>query len=148
MTNIFFQDVLAEQNRQKNTDGGADEIKQERILELRVDDQVANAVRHFLDDYGGGTSKESRRNAEYQHKTTIRHMRGAPCIKAVNPSVDFVFDFTHDYSRFSAAKIGKSNKRIKKKQLFPYFRRLKTAWETKTFPLPSLRSSSRSQNRD
>lgn len=100
MANIFLQDVLAEQNRQQDTNGGTDEIQQKRILELRVDDQVADAVGQLLDDNSGGTSEESRRDAEYQHETTVTHVRRTPCVEAVNPSIDFILEFTHDCSRF------------------------------------------------
>ena len=105
VTDVLLEDVLAEQDSQQDTDGGADEIKQVGIVELRVDDQIADTVGQLLDDDSSGTGQESRRDAEYQHETTVGHVRCAPCVEAINPSVDFVFGFTHGHSRFSAAKI-------------------------------------------
>ena len=113
MANIFLQDVLAEQNRQQDTNGRADEIQQEGILELRVDDQIADAMCQFLDDDSGGTGQETRRDAEYQHETTVGHVCRPPFVELVNPPVDFVFQ--HGFSRFAAAKIGKSIVHRKKK---------------------------------
>ena len=100
MADVLLEDVLTEQDGQQDTDGGANEIKQVGIVELRVDDQIANAVCQFLDDDSGGTSQETRWDAEYQHETTVGHVRRTPCIEAVNPSVDFVFGFTHNLTFF------------------------------------------------
>ncbi len=57
--------------------------------------QITNAVGKFLDDDSGSTSEETRRDAEYQHETAVGHVRRPPYVEAVNPSVDFVFGFTH-----------------------------------------------------
>ena len=87
MPNVFFQDVLAEQNRQQDTDGGADEIKNVGVLELRVDNQVADAMRQLFYDYSSGSRQKSRRDAEYQHETAVGHVCRSPRIEAVNPLV-------------------------------------------------------------
>ena len=93
-----------------------------RRVDNLVIHQIANAVGQLLDNDSSGTGKKTRRDADNQHETAVGHVRRPPYVEAVNPSVDSILEFTHDCSRFSAAKIGKSNKRIKKKQLFPYFR--------------------------
>ena len=113
MADLLFQDVLAKQNGKQDTDGGTDKIQQERILELRIDDQIADAMRQLLDDDSGSTRKESRRDAEYQHETTVRHVGQAPLVEAVNPSIKLVFE--GHLSCFAAAKIGKSMAQTKKK---------------------------------
>ena len=93
-----------------------------RIIELRVDDQVADTVGQLLDDHSGRPRQESRRNAEYQHETAVGHVSRAPRIEAVNPFVELVLK--HVLFIFSAAKIGKSMKRRKKNRLFAYLRTL------------------------
>ena len=92
------------------------------VVELRVDNQVADAMRQFLDDDCGGTSAKTRRDAEYQHETAVGHVSRAPRIEAVNPFVELVLK--HVLFIFSAAKIGKSMKRRKKNRLFAYLRTL------------------------
>ena len=113
MPDLFFQDVFAKQDGQQDADGGTNEIEEMRVVELRIDDQVADAMRQFLDDDCGGTRTKTRRDAEYQHETAVGHVCRPPFVELVNPSVDFVFQ--HGFSRFAAAKIGKSNARRKKK---------------------------------
>jgi hypothetical protein len=112
---FFLQDILAEQDGQQDTDGGADEIKDVGIVELCVDDKVADEMRQLLDDDGGCACEETRRDAEYQHETTVAQMRRTPRVEAVDPSFDLVFDFAHGFALFSAAKIEKSNAQRKKK---------------------------------
>ena len=92
---IFLQDVLAEQDGQQDTDGGADEVKDMGIVELRIDDQIADAMGQLLDDDSSRTSEETRWNAKQNHKTAVGHMRRPPSVEAINPSVDFIFGFTH-----------------------------------------------------
>ena len=100
VTDIFLQDVLAEQDGQQDTDGGTDEVKNMGVVELCIDDQVADTVGQLLDDDSSCTSKETRWNAEQNHETAVGHVRRPPCVEAVNPSVDFIFGFTHGCSFF------------------------------------------------
>ena len=97
MSDILLQDELTEKNGQQDTDGRANEIQQMRVGKRRVDDmviyQVADAMRQLLDDDGGSTSEEARRDAEYQHETTVTHVRRPPCVEAVNPSVEPFLEF-------------------------------------------------------
>ena len=83
----------------------------------RVDDmvihQVADTMGKLLDNDGGRTGEETSRYAEYQHKTTVGHVRRTPIIEAVNPSVELVLKL--HFVSISAAKIGKSNARNEKK---------------------------------
>ena len=113
VTDILFQDVLAEQDGQQDADGGTDEVKNMGVVELRIDDQVADTVSQLFNDNSGRTGEESRRDAEYQHKPTVGHVRRPPCVEAVNPSVELVFK--RHFGHFAAAKIGKSNAQRKKK---------------------------------
>ena len=90
-----------------------DEIQDMGVIELRIDDQIADAMRQFLDDDGCRTCEKTRRNAEYQHETAVGHVSRAPRVEAINPFVELVFK--HVLFIFSAAKIGKSNAQRKKK---------------------------------
>ena len=100
VTDILFQDVLAEQDGQQDTDGRTDKIKDVRVVELRIDDQVADTVGQLLDNDSSCTCKETRGDAEQNHETAVGHVRRPPCVEAVNPSVDFIFGFTHGCSFF------------------------------------------------
>ena len=97
MPDVFFQDVFAKKYGEQDTDGRTDEIKEMRIVELRIDDQIADAVGQFLDDDCCRTREEARRDAENQHETTVGHMRGAPCVELVNPSVELVFEHVSSF---------------------------------------------------
>ena len=98
MTHVLLQDELAEQDGQQDTDGGTDEIQQMGLVELRIDDQVANAMGQLLDDDCRSTCHKTRRDAEYQHETTVGHVCRAPSVEAINPSVDSIFGLAQGYS--------------------------------------------------
>jgi hypothetical protein len=70
-------------------------------------------MRQLLDDDGGGTGEESRRDAEQNHETAVGHVGHTPRVELVNPSVDFILE--GHLCHFAAAKIGKSNAQRKKK---------------------------------
>ena len=113
MPDVFFQEVFAEQDGQQDTDSGADEKEKMGIIALDIEDQFTDAVGQFLDDDSSCSGKETRRDAEQNHETTVGHVRCPPCVELVNPSVKLIFE--HGFSCFKAAKIGKSNAQRKKK---------------------------------
>ena len=90
MANMLLQDVLAKQDGQQDTDGGADEKEEMCILTLKIEHQFTDAVGQLLDDDGGGSCEEACRDAEQQHEAAIRHVGRAPGVELVNPSVEFV----------------------------------------------------------
>ena len=98
MADIFFQDVLTEKDGQQDTDGGTDEIEEMGIVELRVDDQVADAMGQLLDNDSSSTRKEPCRDAKQQHEAAVRHVGRTPGIELVNLLVYLVFE--HSLSRF------------------------------------------------
>ena len=117
MADILLQDELTEEYGQQDTDGGTNEIQQMGVGKRRVDDmvihQIADTVGQLLDDDSSRTSEETCWDAEYQHETTVGHVRRTPCVEAVNPSVELVLKL--HFVSISAAKIGKSNARNEKK---------------------------------
>ena len=91
MTDIFLQDVLAEQDCQQDTYGGANEIKDVGLVELCIDDNITDAVCQLLNDDSGCSGQKTCGDAEQNHETAIRHVSCTPIVELVNPSVEFVF---------------------------------------------------------